>query len=703
MKIRTKVITLSSCSLLAALGLILAASYSQSAKDAEWLSNETQRMLYANGETLLKAKASQSALDLESSISTSLLIATALSDQTVDLRKSWIQDKADPAQLRLDIVQAITTTFRRNSSIQGIGVLFERDALDNRDGDFINDTAHSSNDAGRFISYISRAQGKERLVSFSELDIQRQDPGPSGEPYNRWYTCPREAQKPCLLNPYIDLISDQTTLMTTVSVPIIDGGVVLGVVGVDLALDTLQETAVQAQNTLKFRNSDVTFVASDGAIAADARHPDMLGKFWSTSSPESLSQVTTQPMTTDYQGGIRIYYPIQPLEHNPPWHVIITVPRQDLLGEAISLQNSLDDRQQSGRLYFLMVSVGACLLATVLMWMLAPRITRPIFRVAGVLEGIAAGDGDLTQRLRHDNEDELSHLTNGFNRLLDVLQPAIAQIKSNADAVRASADRSCEVSRSTSEGTLQQAREIDQVATAFSEMSASAQEVAANAGLAAIAAREAENSTSEAFSTIRRGAEEINGLADEISDSVKEVQELSKNSESIGSVLRVIREIAEQTNLLALNAAIEAARAGDSGRGFAVVADEVRSLSQRTQHSVEEIRQVIERLQTGTRNVAESMNSTKIKTGDTVNRIAKAEDCLGGIRRAATVMTEMTIQIASAAAQQSQVADELTQNIVAMRTLTEDIANHAHQAATFGEGVNELAGKQIMLMDKFRV
>ncbi|WP_409284739.1 methyl-accepting chemotaxis protein [Pseudomonas protegens] len=248
-----------------------------------------------------------------------------------------------------------------------------------------------------------------------------------------------------------------------------------------------------------------------------------------------------------------------------------------------------------------------------------------------------------------------------------------------------------------------QFREIDQVATASNEMSATAHDVANSASNAAQAARGADQSAKDGMTIIERSTRDISLLADEVSKAVGEVEALAVSSEQIGSVLEVIRSIAEQTNLLALNAAIEAARAGESGRGFAVVADEVRNLAKRTQDSVEEIRVVIERIQNGTRDVVNTMHASQSQAQNNAGQIQQAVQALGKISDAVTVISDMNLQIASAAEQQSAVAEEVNRNVSAIRSVTETLTEQASESAQVSSQLNALATQQMKLMDQFRV
>ncbi|WP_409301049.1 methyl-accepting chemotaxis protein [Pseudomonas sp. KCJK8993] len=249
----------------------------------------------------------------------------------------------------------------------------------------------------------------------------------------------------------------------------------------------------------------------------------------------------------------------------------------------------------------------------------------------------------------------------------------------------------------------QQYRQVDQVATASHEMSATAQDVARSAAQAAQAARDADQATQQGLTVIDRTTRAIDLLATDMSTAMGQVEGLASDSEQIGSVLEVIRAIAEQTNLLALNAAIEAARAGEAGRGFAVVADEVRNLAQRTQESVEETRQVIEQLQNGTRDVVASMGNNHRQAQGSVEQVEQAVTALRQIGAAVTVISDMNLQIASAAEQQSAVAEEINSNVATIRDVTESLSEQANESARVSQSLNSLANQQQGLMDQFRV
>ncbi|KAE9644170.1 methyl-accepting chemotaxis protein [Pseudomonas sp. PB106] len=708
LSIRLKIVLLSGLCLLGVVALIVGMNIYQTNQNDELVSTSSNQLLTASVQNLLQAKAAEQAVRVQKTFGESLTVITAVADQIKDMRVMAAKRSLDAGVLREELNLSLKTAFERNDKVLGIWLAFEPNGLDGKDSEFANDAARQSNEAGRFATYWSRAAGASLNTIMVEEDLTKTTLSVSGTPYNSWYTCPRDNKRTCLLDPYADTVGGKEMLMTTISVPLMVDGKAIGVVGIDIALDALQAAAVESQRNLFNNAGHMLIVSGSGVLGADSSEAAKVGKKISDTlgaDGQDVLQLLASgtPKILEQGDLIRAVYPVDPIGNSRAWGVVIDLPKHVLLADSVKLQAVLDDAQETGVITALLVAVVAGLIGLLLIWLTASGVTRPINSVAEMLKNIASGEGDLTQRLNYSKKDELGELVNWFNRFLDKLQPTIAQIKQSITEARGTADQSSEIARQTSEGMQVQFREIDQVATASNEMSATAHDVANSASNAANAAKGADQSAKDGMSIIERSTRDINQLADEVSKAVTEVEALAVNSEQIGSVLEVIRSIAEQTNLLALNAAIEAARAGESGRGFAVVADEVRNLAKRTQDSVEEIRVVIERIQTGTRGVVATMHSSQTQAHNNAGQIRQAVDALGKISDAVTVISDMNLQIASAAEQQSAVAEEVNRNVSAIRTVTETLTEQATESAAISSQLNALASQQMKLMDQFRV
>ncbi|WP_139674037.1 methyl-accepting chemotaxis protein [Pseudomonas sp. F16(2018)] len=348
---------------------------------------------------------------------------------------------------------------------------------------------------------------------------------------------------------------------------------------------------------------------------------------------------------------------------------------------------------------------GATALALLLGVLAAFAITRqiivPLRQTLAAAERVAGGD--LRQDLKADRRDELGQLQASMQRMTQSLRELIGGIGDGVTQIASAAEELSAVTEQTSAGVNNQKVETDQVATAMNEMAATVQEVARNAEQASEAALMADQQAREGDKVVGEAISQIERLASEVVNSSEAMNQLKAESDKIGSVLDVIKSVAQQTNLLALNAAIEAARAGEAGRGFAVVADEVRSLAQRTQQSTEEIEELIASLQNGTERVAGVMDSSRALTDSSVELTRRAGDSLGTITRTVSSIQSMNQQIATAAEQQSAVAEEINRSVMNVRDISDQTSAASEETASSSVELARLGTHLQGLVGRFRL
>lgn len=330
-------------------------------------------------------------------------------------------------------------------------------------------------------------------------------------------------------------------------------------------------------------------------------------------------------------------------------------------------------------------------------------VARQVSQISNRVQNIAEGDGDLTIRIPVDTQDELGELASHVNHFMEKLQRIIANVLSNAHEVSKTAESLLDVSSKSQRAADDQCQAINMVVTAVNELTMAIQEVANNTGNTAQNTREASSITDSGQERIRLAVERVQQLAVRISETANFMLSLEGEAKNVTSVIDVIRGVAEQTNLLALNAAIEAARAGEQGRGFAVVADEVRTLASRTQQSTTDIQGMLNQLQQGVQRAVDAMSASSSMTQEAASSANEAGQSLMGIGSAVKEIADMTIQIATAAEEQSLVTSEIDKNLVQINTLAMDTAMGASKTAEESQRLNELSIQLRQLLAQFKV
>ncbi|MCF4998699.1 HAMP domain-containing protein [Pseudomonas syringae] len=332
----------------------------------------------------------------------------------------------------------------------------------------------------------------------------------------------------------------------------------------------------------------------------------------------------------------------------------------------------------------------------------ASLIVRPIRSVASGLEGIAQGEGDLTKSLEIRGRDETAQLANWFNQFLAAIRSLIQHIGGAAGKILATSQSSTRVSSDMAEAAGRQREAVDMVSTAFHEMVATANEVARSCSQAAESADSGQRQARQGQQQIDAAVNSVDQLSQELGQSAQSMQQLERDSNDIQSILGTIRSIAEQTNLLALNAAIEAARAGEQGRGFAVVADEVRALAKRTADSTAEIDGLLGNLAKRTSEVTQKMHASLEVSQQSVARIGEARESFGQIRESVDVIRDMNTQIATAAEEQHQVAEDINRHISQIHGDAQLVAELANSARLDSQSLAGLSNELDGLVRRFK-
>ncbi|MBO2659717.1 methyl-accepting chemotaxis protein [Shewanella algae] len=355
----------------------------------------------------------------------------------------------------------------------------------------------------------------------------------------------------------------------------------------------------------------------------------------------------------------------------------------------------------SASMQTLLVVLVAIVVAIAVSIAVVKPLTASLNRINQALNILASGD--LTHKLDDSGQDEFAELSRNCNRLIDSLRGLIRGILDRSNQLAAAAEQTSAVTSQTTIGIQEQKSQVDQVATATTELSSSAQQVSHSADHALNQIKQADEEAQHMRMIAEENRRTIEALAEEVAKAGQVINKVHSDSDAIGSILDVIRGIAEQTNLLALNAAIEAARAGEQGRGFAVVADEVRNLASRTQESTQEIQQMIQVLQTGTQEAVAVMEQGRAQANSCVAKTEQANQALEAISESVHQAFDAGTQIANAAQEQNLVSQQVSEKLEHIALISEETASGADQTAQSSHQVAQLAEELQASVGEFKV
>ncbi|EHD2249500.1 methyl-accepting chemotaxis protein [Vibrio vulnificus] len=489
-----------------------------------------------------------------------------------------------------------------------------------------------------------------------------------------WYQQAKAQNRLVVTEPYVDSTTKQVVI--SIGAPVRSQGQFIGSLFYDVDLGGLAKLVNQ---TNLFDAGYLFIVTPDGTTIA---HPDVNKNGENISS--YLPQVRIQEGEQRFEKEGVSYLVRLTKVGSEGWFV------GAVLNES-TVYSAISEMRSSSLIYVVIAVVLSVLALSVLM----KALMRPLGALNAAIQDIASGNGD--------SDPEFAEMARGFNRFTENLQQQVIQSKAISAEILNGTEMSVMGAERASSAVGSQLQELEQLATAMHEMSVTALEVANNAQSAAHAVKEADQVTSAGSKVVSDTTNAISQLSLRIDQAVEEVQGLESATTNIETILKVINEIAEQTNLLALNAAIEAARAGESGRGFAVVADEVRTLASRTQESTTQIRSMIEQLQAGASSVSSVMGESKATTDVAVTHAQQADQALQEIREIMQRITDMNLQIASAAEEQSLVAEEINSNTVRIKDLSTEVSQLAAQSNDAMAQQTVYVRQQDALLNKFIV
>lgn len=575
-----------------------------------------------------------------------------------------------------------------NPNISSFYTQFEDNAYDGLDVMYVDSDSdfNALNHGSLEIYWVRNQQNQLEQYRIEDPGEKYKDAiGEFGFRESEWYLCARDSKKPCAMEPYLyEIEAGYSELMTSLTAPIVVDGAFRGLSGVDVNLPIFQKMTEELSQSLFNGQAKVTLLSEIGLIVGSSHYQEKLARPLEEVLPNAAQYLALNDNSPflETESDYIISDMVNIEASGNTWRLIIELPKAIALASADQLVSNIESDIDGILQQQILVSLGITLLAAVMLIAIITSIVKPINDLRARMTQLASSEGDLTHELTMNNHEELIHLGKSFNRFMQKLRDMINELKQVSSSVRSTSESSQKISEQSNLQTSQQQNEVSSVVTATNEMSATSSEVARLAQESADSAKRAQEIVDTSQKSLSIAVESVKSLSTDMSQANESISQVAARSEDINRILDVIRAIAEQTNLLALNAAIEAARAGEQGRGFAVVADEVRSLASKTQSSTDEINDMIQSLQGEVKTAVNIIDAGSEKANQSVGQTNQAFDSLSDVVSTIHNISDNVDQVAAAAEEQSQVAEEINKNLTIIGDAAHMLAELSHQSRT---------------------